>query len=57
MRFIRLHRGVYAVGHRKLTKEGWWLAAVRAIGPGAVLSHVHAAALLTSGRRLEAGSM
>jgi very-short-patch-repair endonuclease len=36
---------VYAVGHRRLTKEGWWLAAVRAIGPGAVLSHTHAAAL------------
>jgi very-short-patch-repair endonuclease len=45
MRFVRLHRGVYAVGHRRLTKEGWWLAAVRAIGPGAVLSHVHAAAM------------
>ena len=45
MRFIRLHRGVYAVGHRKLTKEGWWLAAVRAIGPGAVLSQIHASAL------------
>jgi len=45
MRFVPLHRGVYAVGHRKLTQEGWWLAAVRAIGPDAVLSHVHAAAL------------
>jgi very-short-patch-repair endonuclease len=45
MRFVRLYRGVYAVGHRRLTKEGWWLAAVRAIGAGAVLSHVHAAAL------------
>jgi very-short-patch-repair endonuclease len=45
MRFVRLYRGVYAVGHRRLTKEGWWLAAVRAIGRGAVLSHVHAAAL------------
>jgi hypothetical protein len=42
---VRLYRGVYAVGHRKLTNEGWWLAAVRAIGPGAALSHVHAAAL------------
>jgi hypothetical protein len=39
MRFVRLYRGVYAVGHRKLTNEGWWLAAVRAIGRGAVLSH------------------
>jgi very-short-patch-repair endonuclease len=44
-RLIPLHRGVYAVGHRRLKPEGWWLAAVRAIGPGAVLSHAHAAAL------------
>ena len=44
-RLILLHRGVYAVGHRRLTSEGWWLAAVRAIGPGAVLGNVHAAAL------------
>lgn len=34
-----LYRGVYAVGHRKLTKEGQWLAAVLAAGPDAVLSH------------------
>jgi very-short-patch-repair endonuclease len=44
-RLIRLHRGVYAPGHRRLTNEGHWLAAVRAIGPGAVLSHTHGAAL------------
>jgi very-short-patch-repair endonuclease len=44
-RLIPLYRGVYAVGHRRLTRSGWWLAAVRAIGPGAVLSHIHAAAL------------
>jgi very-short-patch-repair endonuclease len=44
-RFVPLHRGVYAYGHRRLTNEGWWLAAVRAIGPGAVLSHSHGAAL------------
>ena len=45
----RLHRvypGVYAVGHPKLTAEGRWLAAVKACGPGAVLSHQTAAALL-----------
>jgi hypothetical protein len=34
-----LHRGVYAVGHRLLTKEGWWHAGVLAGGPGTVLSH------------------
>src|SRR5215211_1328058 len=44
-RLIPLHRGVYAVGHRRLTKSGLWLAAVRAVGEGAVLSHTHAAAL------------
>jgi very-short-patch-repair endonuclease len=44
-RLVRLHRGVYAVGHRQLRREGHWLAAVLAIGPGAVLSHREAAAL------------
>lgn len=39
-----LHRGVYAVGHRVLTDEGRWMAAVLAGGPGAVLSHRSAAA-------------
>lgn len=42
----RIHRGVYAVGHRKLTREGRWLAAVLAVGDDAVLSHESAAALL-----------
>lgn len=42
---VPLHRGIYAVGHRKLRREGHWLAAVLAAGPGAVLSHRHAAAL------------
>jgi very-short-patch-repair endonuclease len=34
-----LHRGVYAVGHRNLTREGRWMAATLAFGPGAILSH------------------
>lgn len=38
-RLHELHRGVYAVGHQALTQEGWWLAAVLAAGPDAVLSH------------------
>lgn len=42
---VRLHRGVYAVGHERLRREGQWLAAVLAAGPGAVLSHRDAAAL------------
>jgi hypothetical protein len=40
-----LHRGVYAVGRRAVMREGWWMAAVLACGPGAVLSHRCAAAL------------
>jgi hypothetical protein len=44
-RLHRLHRGVYAVGHRRLTGHGAWLAAVLACGPDAVLSHRSAAAL------------
>lgn len=42
---VRLHRGVYAVGHRQLRREGWWTAAVLAAGPHAALSHRDAAAL------------
>lgn len=44
----RLHpvgKGVYAVGHRRVAREGRWLAAVLSSGPGAVLSHRSAAAL------------
>jgi very-short-patch-repair endonuclease len=44
-RFHMVHRGVYAVGHRVLTIEGWWMAAVLAGGRGAVLSHGTAAAV------------
>lgn len=44
-RLHRLHRGVYAVGHRSLSWRGRWLAAVLAAGDGAVLSHSSAAAL------------
>ncbi len=42
---VKLHRGVYAVGHAHLRAEGFWLAAVLAMGPRAVLSHRDAAAL------------
>ena len=40
----RRHRGVYAVGHRELTKGGAWLAAVKAGGRSAALSHYSGAA-------------
>jgi very-short-patch-repair endonuclease len=44
-RLYPVHRGVYAVGHPGLSKEGKWMAAVLACGDGAVLSHRSAAAL------------
>jgi very-short-patch-repair endonuclease len=42
-RLHRLYWGVYAVGHTVLAREGRWMAAVLASGPGAVLSHWSAA--------------
>ncbi len=44
-RLHRVHRGVYAVGRRQLTREGRWMAAVLACAPDALLSHGSAAAL------------
>lgn len=44
-RLHRVHRGVYAVGHPRLSDGGRWMAAVLACGGGAVLSHRSAAAL------------
>jgi hypothetical protein len=38
-RLHRCHRGVYAVGQRRLPREARWLAAVLAYGPHGVLSH------------------
>jgi very-short-patch-repair endonuclease len=44
-RFHRVRSGVYTVGHQVLSQHGWWMAAVLAAGPGAVLGHRSAAAL------------
>jgi Protein of unknown function (DUF559) len=44
-RLHRLHRGVYIVGGKLVTREGRWLAATMRGGEGAVLSHGSAAAL------------
>ncbi len=57
-RLHRIHRGVYGLTRPSLlTREGRWLAAVLACGPGAVLSHRSAAALLelrpTAGARVD----
>src|SRR3954453_10304861 len=38
-----VHRGVYAVGHRRLTREGNFMAALLACGPQSLLSHRSAA--------------
>lgn len=40
-----LYRGVYAVGHRAVSQDGRWMAALLASGPDAVLSHRSAAAM------------
>lgn len=44
-RLHQVHRGVYAVGHRRLSREGRYLAAVLFTGAGACLSHCAAADL------------
>jgi hypothetical protein len=44
-RFIRVHAGVYAVGHAQDSPKALAMAAVLASGPQAVLSHDSAAAL------------
>lgn len=56
-RLIALHRGVYAVGHARLTRDGHRVAALRAAGTRAALSHREAAAvhalLPSAGARVE----
>jgi very-short-patch-repair endonuclease len=45
-RLHRVHAGVYSLAPRQLlTRQGWWMAAVLASGPEALLSHHTAAAL------------
>lgn len=50
---LPLHRGVFAVGHGRLTVRGDWLAAILACGPHALLSHGPGACLhgITRSRR------
>lgn len=49
-RLHRLHRGVYAVGHPRVSEHGVFLAAVLATGGGAALSDAAGAALHGFGR-------
>lgn len=44
-RLLPLHRGVFALGHRRIGIRGEWMAAVLACGPAAVLSYGSAAHL------------
>jgi hypothetical protein len=44
-RLHSVHRGVYALGHRRLTRYSRWMAAVLAYGNGALLSHRSSAQL------------
>ena len=40
-----VHQGVYALGHRRISRQGRWMTAALACGPGAVLSHFTAGQL------------
>lgn len=42
---LRIHGGVYAIGHNPLNIKGRWMGAVLACGQGSLLSHRSAAAL------------
>jgi hypothetical protein len=44
-RLLGVHRGVFAVGHPRLSGRGWWIAATLACGDRAPLSHQSAGAL------------
>jgi very-short-patch-repair endonuclease len=51
----RVHRGIYALGHRRLTSEARWMAAVLACGEGTLLSHQAAAELWKLRQRRQPG--
>lgn len=52
-RLHQVHRGIYAVGRRELSRYGELMAAVLACGPGAQLSHQSAAELWRLRGRVE----
>lgn len=53
-RLHHLHREVYAVGHRRIDKRGYWWAGVLAYGDGTLLSHRSAAEVWGFGRQRRA---
>jgi Transcriptional regulator, AbiEi antitoxin/Protein of unknown function (DUF559) len=50
-RLHRIHRGVYAVGHARLSQDARWMAAVLWAGEGSGLSHLTAAVHMNAWRR------
>lgn len=52
-----VHRGVYAVGHPNLPREGRWMAAALACGEGAALSHGATARLVALDRSRALGAI
>jgi hypothetical protein len=55
-RLMKVERGVYALGHKELRREGRALAVVLGAGGRAVLSHRSAAALWGTGHGAERSS-
>jgi predicted transcriptional regulator of viral defense system len=53
-RLSPIHEEVFAVGHMRVPRRGYWWAAVLAYGPGAVLSHQSAVVLWGLRRRRRA---
>lgn len=53
-RLVRIHRGVYAVGHGRISEHGRCMAAALAAGPEAAVSHLSAAWLWSLYDRLPA---
>ena len=51
------HRGVYAVGHAKLSQLGEWLAAVLAVGPARRSATSQPPPYMQSGAAARTGSM
>ena len=49
-RLLPVHRAVFAVGHRRLSARGRWLAGVLAYGPDSMLGHRSGAALASISR-------
>ena len=54
-RLHRRYKGVYAVGQPRLSREGGWMAAILACGPGSYLASLNAAVHMKLWRRRVTG--